>query len=151
MGFHAVSAVLAHSKAQSTTKLVLVALAHYYDDDGKYGAWPSQSLLARLANCSERTARRALKELADMGEIDILLHQGVGHDPQRRTNRYRILVDCPPECDKTSQHRVTTLAAIHDRLTGQIGSPDRTNWVVSQDTDVRLTIKNNQLTRNLNI
>jgi hypothetical protein len=143
MGFHAVSAVLAHSKATSTTKLVLVALAHYYDDDGKYGAWPSQALLARLANCSERTARRALKELSDAGEIDVLLHQGVGHDPQRRTNRYRILVDCPETCDKTTQHKLLTLAAIPDRLTGQIGSSDRTNWVVSQDTGGRLTIKNN--------
>jgi len=143
MGFHAVSAVLAHSQAQSTTKLVLVALAHFYDDDGNYGAWPSQALLARLANCSERTARRSLKELSDAREIDILLHQGVGHSPQRRTNRYRILVDCPETCDKSSQHRDLTLAAIRDRLTGQIGSPDRTNWVVSQDTGVRLTIKNN--------
>lgn len=143
MGFYAVSAVLAHSKAQSTTKLVLVALAHFYDDDGNYGAWPSQALLARLANCSERTARRSLKDLSDSGEIDILLHQGVGHSPQRRTNRYRILVDCPQTCDKSSQHRDLTLAAIRDRLTGQIGSPDRTNWVVSQDTGGRLTIKNN--------
>jgi hypothetical protein len=143
MGFHAVSAVLAHSKATSTTKLVLVALAHFYDDDGKYGAWPSQATLARMANCSERTARRAIKELAEAGEIDVLLHQGVGADPQRRTNRYRIIVDCGSDCDGTSQHRSTTLAAIRDRLTGQIGSPDRTKWVVSQDTDVRLTIKNN--------
>jgi hypothetical protein len=143
MGFHAVSAVLAHSKAQSTTKLVLVALAHYYDDEGKYGAWPSQTLLARLANCSERTARRSLKELSEAGEIDVLLHQGVGYSPQRRTNRYRILVDCPETCDKTSQHRDVTLAAIRDRVTGQIGYADRTNWVTSQDIDVRLTINNN--------
>lgn len=138
MGFVAVSAVLNHSKAVGTTKLVLIALAHFYDDEGRYGAWPSQKVLARLANCSERTARRAIHELEELGEIDKVLHGGTGHDPQRKTNRYYILTDCPAECDGSINHRMT-YAAIHDRLTGQMRSPDRTKWVVSQDTGGRLT------------
>lgn len=130
MGYKAVSAVLAHSQAQSTTKLVLVALAHFYDDDGNFGAWPSQALLARLANCTERSVRRALKELADSGEIDVQVHGGVGHDPQRRTNRYWILVDCPESCDKSSAHRQRFENVTSMSLTGHVRSSDRTFMVV---------------------
>ena len=116
--------VLHHSKASNTTKLVFVALAHHYDDDGPFGAWPSQATLARMANCSVRTARRAIHELAALGEIDVLLHQGTGLDPQRKTNRYRIILDCPKECDKSASHRA--LAATDVPLIGQIRHSDRT-------------------------
>lgn len=139
MGYKAVAVALHHSQARNTTKLVFIALAHHYDDDGLYGAWPSQATLAKMANCSERTARRAIHELAQLGEIDVLLHQGVGVDPQRKTNRYRIVLDCPETCDGSPAHK-PTLAATGVRLTGQIGQPDRTKWTLSQVTDGRLII-----------
>ena len=130
MGYKATAVVLHHSRARNTTKLVFVALAHHYDDEGSLGAWPSQRTLAKMANCSERTARRAIHELAELGEIDVLLHQGTGVDPQRKTNRYRIILDCPADCDGTAAHRA--LAAIGVPLIGQKRHSDRTNTTVSQ-------------------
>ena len=134
MGYKAVAVALHHSQARKTTKLVLVALAHFYDDEGRYGAYPSQKTLSLMANCDERTVRRALADLADMGEIDILLHQGVGMNPWQRTNRYRIILDCPDDCDGSSQHKRTSTSGGG----GQILQPDRTKWSTRQDTYVRL-------------
>ncbi len=46
-----------------TQKLVLIALAWHSDDGGS--CWPSQARLARLSGLSERSVRRAARELEE--------------------------------------------------------------------------------------
>lgn len=142
MGYRAVNAVLHHSRAQGTTKLVLVAIATYHDDRGDNGAYPSQELLASMANCSIRTVHRAIKELEELGEIEVLLHRGQGKTFSRQTNRYFVVLDCPETCDGSYNHR--DLLDTGDTLTGQIGQTNRTKWADLPDTGVYLTVKNNK-------
>jgi len=63
MSLEAMSAVLHHSKAAGTTKLVLMGIAWHLGDDPEDGAWPSQETLARYSNTSTRQVRRPLADL----------------------------------------------------------------------------------------
>lgn len=108
MSIEAISATLAHSKAKGTTKLVLMGLAWHTGDDYEVGCWPSQTTLAKYANCSERQVRRALVELHETGEIEMLHHGGAGFNSERRSNRYWVRIECPESCDNTLQHRTST-------------------------------------------
>jgi len=101
------SAVLHHSKAAGTTKLVLMGIAWHLGDDPEDGAWPSQETLARYANTSVRQVRRSLLTLVESGELESVLHDGRGYRPDRRTNRYFIRLDCPSDCDSSISHRRT--------------------------------------------
>jgi len=106
MSIEAISAVLNHSAAHGTTKLVLMGIAWHTGDDPTIGAWPSQELLAEYANASIRQVRRCLIQLEEMGEIEIGLHAGIGYRADRKTNRYYIRLDCPDTCDNTIQHHL---------------------------------------------
>jgi hypothetical protein len=108
MSIEAISAVLSHSKAKGTVKLVLMGIAWHTGEDYERGAYPSQKTLASYANCSERQVRRALVELHESAEIEMLHHGGAGFNAERRSNRYWIRIDCPEECDNTLQHRTST-------------------------------------------
>ena len=101
MSSEAISAVLHHSKATPTAKLVLLAIAYHENDTG---AWMSQATLARLCNMSERTIRRHIQELRDLYEIDIIANDGAGHGA-RMTNRYFIILECPSTCDRSFSHK----------------------------------------------
>lgn len=98
------SAVLHHSPATGTAKVVLLAIAWHTNDNPELGCYPSQETLAKYANTSTRTVRRALNELEAMGEIEITRHGGVafGSSP---SNRYFIRTNCPEWCDNTLWHR----------------------------------------------
>lgn len=140
MGFRAVAAVLHHSQAKGTTKLVLLALANFHDDKGDNGAFPSQEMLARLSNCSVRNVQRCLHDLEQMGEIETVIHGGKGKTFDRQTNRYFIRLDCPDNCDASLNHR--DLDDVHDRLT-RSRRPTYTKWASdSYEADVVLTVKN---------
>ncbi len=104
MSAEALAAVLHHSPAQGTTKLVLLGIAWHTNDNPELGCYPSQQTLANYANTSIRQVRRALLQLEDHGEIEIIRHGGIsaGSSP---TNRYFIRVDCPEWCDGTLWHR----------------------------------------------
>ena len=56
-----------HWPLSSTQKLVLIALAWHSDDQGT--CWPSQARLARLSGLSERSVRRAARELEQQNLI----------------------------------------------------------------------------------
>lgn len=140
MGYRAVNAVLHHSKAQGTTKLVLAAIASFHDDLGDNGAYPSQELLASMANCSVRTVHRAIRELEELGELETLLHRGTGKTFSRQTNRYFIVLDCPETCDGTYNHK--DLPDIEGKPTGHIRQTNRTKWADLPDTGGHLTVKN---------
>lgn len=106
MSVEAMAIVLHHSKAKLGTKLILLGIANH---DGDGGAWPSIETLARYANCTIRYAREQIRELEELGELAVELQAGGTRemDNRRRPNRYRVLVACPPECDRTAQHRVS--------------------------------------------
>lgn len=100
MSIEAMSAVLHHSQAAGSTKLVLIGIANH---QGDAGAWPAISTLARYANVSERQAQRAIRQLEELGEIKVDYQ---APEMLKRTNRYWVTVRCPKECDGTTQHRV---------------------------------------------
>lgn len=141
MSIEAVSAVLKHSKAKGTAKLVLTAIAWHYGEDAELGAWPSQSTLAAYCNTTDRQIRRALQDLIELNELEYRAHDGRGYRPDRRTARYFILLDCPDTCDKSVSHN--EIADIYGRTGGHLRLIDRTFMVERVDTDVRLTVINN--------
>lgn len=97
--------VLHHSQAKGTDKLVMLGIANH-DSDG--GAWPSVGTLARYANVDARSVKRSISKLVEMGELQRSIMSGGTHRTadHMRPNLYRILLQCPPGCDRTTQHRV---------------------------------------------
>ena len=106
MSVESLAAVLHHSRAKGTAKLVLVGIANH---DGDGGAYPAVATLARYANVDVRNVQRALDKLVSLGELVIELQAGgtPSMPDHERTNRYGVLVTCPPWCDRTTQHRDT--------------------------------------------
>lgn len=96
--------VLHHSKAKGTVKLVLIGIANHAGDGG---AWPTIDTLSHYANVEPRAVQKALSRLISMGEVRVHAQAGgtVDMDDHRRPNRYDVLVECPPSCDRSMQHR----------------------------------------------
>lgn len=65
-----------YSRSKGSTKLILLAVADHAHDDGT-GAWPSQTTLAEKTGLSERTVRRELKRLEQMGELRAVKREGL--------------------------------------------------------------------------
>ena len=88
MSIEAVSLVLNNSRATGRAKLVLLGIANHLGD---HGAWPSISTLARYANSSERSVKRDIQELVEMGELKVEL-QNAPTKTQYKTNLYWITI-----------------------------------------------------------
>jgi hypothetical protein len=88
MSIEAVSLVLNQSRATGRAKLVLLGIANHLGDQG---AWPSIATLARYANASERSVKRDLQELVELGELKIEL-QNAPTNHQYKTNLYWITI-----------------------------------------------------------
>jgi hypothetical protein len=88
MSIEAVSLVLNNSKATGRAKLVLLGIANHLGD---HGAWPSISTLARYANASERSVKRDIQELVELGELKVEL-QNAPTKTQYKTNLYWITI-----------------------------------------------------------
>jgi hypothetical protein len=88
MSIEAVSLVLNHSKATGRAKLVLLGIANHLGDQG---AWPSISTLARYANASERSVKRDIQELVELGELKVEL-QNAPTRSQYKTNLYWLTI-----------------------------------------------------------
>lgn len=99
MSIEAVSVVLNTSKATGRAKLVLLGIANHLGDQG---AWPSIATLARYANASERSVKRDIQELMELGELKVDL-QSAPTDNQYKTNLYWITLP-----GVTNQSGVTT-------------------------------------------
>jgi hypothetical protein len=89
MSIEAVSLVLNKSKATGRAKLVLLGIANHLGD---HGAWPSISTLARYANASERSVKRDIQELVELGELKVEL-QNAPTKTQYKTNLYWITIE----------------------------------------------------------
>lgn len=84
MSIKTMNEVWTHSRSSGRCRLVLLAIA---DQQGENGAWPSIATLAERANASERSIKRDLVELEQLGELIIERQGGEGH-AQYKTNRY---------------------------------------------------------------
>lgn len=89
MSIEAMNLVLNHSKATGRAKLVLLGIANHFGDNG---AWPSISTLARYANASERSVKRDIQELVELGELTVEVNSAP-MGGQYKTNLYWINVD----------------------------------------------------------
>ena len=89
MSIEAVSLVLNQSKATGRAKLVLLGIANHLGDQG---ACPSISTLARYANASERSVKRDIQELVQLGELKVEL-QNAPTRHQYKTNLYWITIN----------------------------------------------------------
>lgn len=94
----------AHSQATGSALLALLAIA---DHDGDGGAWPSMDTIAHRARVSREAARKLVRRLEDLGEIETETNGGGGlrTAAHMRTNRYEITLECPPNCDRSFRHR----------------------------------------------
>ena len=88
MSIEAVSLVLNQSKATGRAKLVLLGIANHLGDQG---AWPSISTLARYANSSERSVKRDIQELIELGELKVEV-QNAPTRTQYKTNLYWLTI-----------------------------------------------------------
>jgi hypothetical protein len=88
MSIEAVSLVLNHSRATGRAKLVLLGIANHLGDQG---AWPSIGTLARYANASERSVKRDIQELVELGELKVEV-QNAPTRTQYKTNLYWLTI-----------------------------------------------------------
>jgi hypothetical protein len=110
MSIELIARVLHHSRAQGTAKLVLVGIANH--DRGE-GGWPRKLTLAKYAGlrgtekCRKDNVRKAVKELVEMGELEVEIQAGgTDRTPDfERTNLYNVTLSCPPWCDGSNEHR----------------------------------------------
>ncbi|WP_082924666.1 helix-turn-helix domain-containing protein [Paenarthrobacter nicotinovorans] len=105
MSVESLAIVLHHSKATPTDKLVLVGIANH---DGDAGAWPSMATLAKYTNMSTRTVQRSIQKLVRAGELLVDIQDGGDRrlPDHRRPNRYTITLKCPPNCDRSTKHKL---------------------------------------------
>lgn len=105
MSIESVAIALHHSKATGTAKLVMIGIANH---DGDGGAWPSVKTLAKYAGVDPRSVQRAIDKLEKLHEIRRFVQAGGDHRfaDHERPNRYQVLLRCPVDCDRSSQHRV---------------------------------------------
>lgn len=104
MSVESLAAVLHHSKAKGTAKVVAIGIANH---DGDGGAWPSVRTLAIYANVDRSTVKRAIRSLVALGEVRVHVQAGgpKDMDDTDRPNLYDVLVDCPEGCDRTRNHK----------------------------------------------
>jgi hypothetical protein len=64
-----IAKVLAHSESRLASRLVLLAIANYCDENGT--AYPSVNTIARDAKITSRQVRRCLADLVILGELSV--------------------------------------------------------------------------------
>ncbi len=117
MSVETLAIALNHSRATGTAKVVMLGIANH---DGDGGAWPSVDTLAGYANVARRNVQMALRRLQELGEIEVVLQGGGDHSmaDTHRPNLYRVLLQCPSNCDRTKNHRTKRERAVDLFITG---------------------------------
>lgn len=114
MSVEMISLVLNHSRSEGRAKVVLIGIANHCGDNG---AWPSIATLAKYANSSERSVKRDIKYLQELGELVVEPQGGEGKS-QYKTNKYWISIsgvtDGAIRGDRVGKSGVTILA--HETL-----------------------------------
>jgi hypothetical protein len=91
-----------------TEKFVLLAFASFADDDGSR-VFPSQSRVARMCGCSDRTVRRVLKKFVDQGVLATVDGGGFGGRGVQRGREHRFDISVLAPSAKTSDVNVPSL------------------------------------------
>jgi len=99
------NAVWRESKSSGRARLTLLAIA---DHQGEIGAWPSIETLARMVNASERSVQRDIKELADLGELIVLVQQAPSRG-QYKSNLYWVNLPSVAKASGVTTDGVLTL------------------------------------------
>jgi hypothetical protein len=102
MSVEKIAAVLHHAPIGGTAKLLLIGIANH---EGDGGAWPAMATLARYAGVTDRNARKMMKRLIELGFVEAASRDG-------QTNVYRTCIECPPDCDRSTNHRMTPVATV---------------------------------------
>lgn len=123
MSIQAMAYVLEHSEAQLGDRLVLLAIANHADANG-CNAYPPIDMIASEARMSERQVYRAIRSLADAGEITITSGGGRG-----KANGYEIVA---LKADRMSGLK-------NETLTNRARNPDKSGKKPCQD--VRPTLR----------
>jgi len=118
--------VLYNSKAPARAKLILLGIANH---QGENGAYPSIATLAKYANCSDRTVKRDLKVLQDMGEL-LVENQAAPVDNQYRPNLYWVTLS-----------GVTDSAGVSGQVSRGVQS-GKSGVTVSGTLNINKTLKN---------
>lgn len=71
----AISWVIEHSKQKANPFVVLLMIANHARSDGS-GAWPSVHTLAKECRLGDRTVQRAIRALAETGELRVRIGKG---------------------------------------------------------------------------
>lgn len=99
---------LHHSRAKGAAKLVLLGIANH---DGDGGAWPSVATLQIYAGGADRrSVQRAIDRLESLGEVTRVIQRGGTESTHEfsdwhRPNLYHFKLTCPPDCDRSRNHR----------------------------------------------
>ena len=84
MSIEVMNAVWKHSRAEERVKLTLLAIA---DHQGEQGAYPSIATLAKMVGTSERSIKRDIARLKELGELNVIPH-GAPTSGQYKPNLY---------------------------------------------------------------
>ena len=122
MSIEVMSQVLNHSKATGRAKLVLLGIANHQGDQG---AWPSIATLARYANASERSVKRDIQELIDLGELRVEINGAPGQ-AQYKPNLYWVTISGVTD----SASGVTGQVSRGDRLGNSGVTPSGTQNII---------------------
>ena len=96
--------VLYHAKVGGSAKLILLGIANH---EGDGGAYPAVDTLARYANIDRRQTQRILRGLEDKGLLVSTMRVG-------SSTLYRVNVQCPENCDRTTNHRLIDRGGVDD-------------------------------------
>ena len=96
------------SKAKGISKLVLVCLADYADEQGI--CFPGKGRIAKRCGIAKRTADRAIADLLAIKEIKVVRHGGKAGE-QKKSNRYQITIN-PDGCQAATRGNTPRVATV---------------------------------------
>jgi hypothetical protein len=112
----ALTAVWNRSKSEGTARLVLLSIADRADDKGR--AFCGAKDLCQRTNAGRRTVFDALRELREIGELNVLAAKG-----PRGCNRYQITLDW---CENGTSAKSALVRNLHESSAKSAPKPNRT-------------------------
>lgn len=119
MSWQATTAVLRHSKAKGSERLLMLCIANYAGEDGA-GAFPSNATLCEDSKLTERAVRYIMRKLEGSGELGVEKSAG-----PNGTNKYTILLPFADGRRKKTPvlSTVSTASTVGQSLPGQSAAP----------------------------
>jgi len=112
----ALTTVWNRSRSTGAARLVLLSIADRADDKGR--AFCGAKDLCQRTNAGRRTVFDALRELRELGELDVLADKG-----PRGCNRYQITLDW---CENGTSAKSALVRNLHESSAKSAPKPNRT-------------------------